>query len=121
MEEEPGIIDYETLCEQDPEHCDLYMEDKMKSGVSPETDMIGPETSSLDPEMLQFLQLMEEPWFQAVFVIAVIWSAVWKGLALWRAARNSQLYWFIPLLVVNSLGILEIIYISFFQKEKDQK
>lgn len=41
----------------------------------------------------------------------VLWSLIWKGLALWLAARNSHRWWFVALLVVNTLGILEIIYI----------
>lgn len=45
-----------------------------------------------------------------VFVV-VAWSLVWKGIALWMAARRDRLGWFIVLLVVNTAGILEIIYI----------
>jgi heme A synthase len=51
-------------------------------------------------------------------VVAGIWSAMWKGVALWNAARNSQIVWFIVLLVVNTLGILEIIYLLFFRNTK---
>lgn len=56
----------------------------------------------------------------ALFLIAflVVWSVFWKGKALWHAARNSQKYWFVALLVINTLGILEIVYLSFFQKTK---
>ena len=52
------------------------------------------------------------------FVLAVIWSSIWKGIALWKSGRNKQLAWFIVLLVVNTLGLLEIIYLAFFQKGK---
>ncbi|KKR30533.1 hypothetical protein A2715_05950 [Candidatus Woesebacteria bacterium RIFCSPHIGHO2_01_FULL_39_32] len=52
-----------------------------------------------------------------LFLLVIAWSMVWKGLALWRAARNNQRYWFIAMLVVSSVGILEIIYIKFFQKK----
>ncbi|HZK44388.1 MAG TPA: DUF5652 family protein [Syntrophomonadaceae bacterium] len=41
----------------------------------------------------------------------VIWALIWKGLALWRAARLKQVAWFIALLIINSVGILEIIYL----------
>jgi putative effector of murein hydrolase len=47
----------------------------------------------------------------------LLWSLVWKGLALWRSARNNQRYWFITLLVVNTAGLLEIIYLFFFAKK----
>jgi hypothetical protein len=46
----------------------------------------------------------------AVF-LAVLWSFVWKGLALWRSALLRQKWWFIAFLVVNTLGILEIVYL----------
>lgn len=49
-------------------------------------------------------------WYLALFA----WVLAWKGLALWKAARENQKWWFIPLLVVNTLGILEILYIYVF-------
>ena len=46
------------------------------------------------------------------FILAVVlWSLVWKGLALWHASRRGQYWWFAILLVVNTFGILEIIYL----------
>lgn len=45
------------------------------------------------------------------FIIIMIWSLIWKGLALWKAARVGSKPWFIILLLVSTLGILEIIYI----------
>jgi len=52
--------------------------------------------------------------FTVLFIILMLWSFVWKGWALWRAARNESLTWYIVLLIVNTLGILEIIYIFGF-------
>ncbi len=43
--------------------------------------------------------------------VLVIWSVVWKGLALWHSARRHQPWWFVILMFVNTLGILEIIYL----------
>ena len=57
-------------------------------------------------------------WTELLIVLAVIWSLPWKGVALWRAAGNKQLAWFLALLLVNTLGILEIIYIFGFSKKK---
>src|SRR3989338_6667143 len=48
----------------------------------------------------------------------VLWSLVWKGLALWHSARRGQYWWFVILLVVNTLGILEIVYLFFVAKLK---
>jgi len=53
----------------------------------------------------------------APFIILILaWSLVWKGLALWHAGRRGQYWWFMILLVVNTLGILEIIYLFFVAK-----
>ena len=48
-----------------------------------------------------------------VFVI-ILWSIPWKGVALWKSAKNSHLGWFIALLIINSLAILDILYIFVF-------
>lgn len=45
-----------------------------------------------------------------------IWIAFWKGLALWKAARKKQVAWFVILLIVNSLGLLEIAYIFYLNR-----
>lgn len=51
-----------------------------------------------------------------LIIIATIWSLIWKGFALWKSARIKQPVWFIVLLVVNTLGILEILYLFLFSK-----
>jgi len=48
-------------------------------------------------------------------MIVMLWTIVLKGYALWNAARNSQSAWFIALLVINTLGILEIVYLVWFR------
>ena len=54
--------------------------------------------------------------------IFIIWGLAWKGWALWIAARNVHKRWFIALLIINTLGILEIIYIfAVGKKELDGK
>lgn len=52
------------------------------------------------------------------FIAVVVWTIPWKAVALWRAARNGQRIWFFLLLILNTLAILEIIYIFFFSKKK---
>lgn len=52
----------------------------------------------------------------ALIVIIAIWSLVWKGFALWKAAKKNHLVWFIVLLILNTVGILEILYIFVFSK-----
>ncbi|MBS3903142.1 MAG: methionine--tRNA ligase subunit beta [Anaplasmataceae bacterium] len=53
-----------------------------------------------------------------ILPIVIVWSIFWKGWALWRAARNGQKYWFGAVLVVNTLGILEILYIFIFSRQQ---
>jgi hypothetical protein len=47
----------------------------------------------------------------------VIWELVWKGIALWHSARNSQKWWFFAILILNTVGLLPIIYLVFFNKK----
>jgi len=53
-----------------------------------------------------------------LLLVAMVWVLPWKGYALWTASRNSHKKWFIVLLVVNTLAILDIIYIFFISKKK---
>ncbi|HLN18544.1 MAG TPA: DUF5652 family protein [Patescibacteria group bacterium] len=54
----------------------------------------------------------------AIIIIAIaIWTIPWKGVALWKAARAGQKAWFIVMLLVNTVAILEILYIFFFSKK----
>ena len=71
-----------------------------------------------EAQVLQLVNWLHNPWIAAAFAILAIWTIVWKGLALWKAARNNSNIWFIVLLLVNTFGILEIIYIFFFSKRK---
>jgi hypothetical protein len=66
------------------------------------------------------------PWlmiqnFAFVMVIIGLWSVFWKGWALWRAARKEQKAWYIALLILNTMGILPILYLVFFSKNKKKK
>lgn len=56
--------------------------------------------------------LMQSPWFLA----ALVWSMFWKGLALWHASKKGQKIWFIAMFVINTFGILELIYLFFVAK-----
>ena len=54
----------------------------------------------------------------SIITVLVFWELFWKGIALWKAARNNQKYWFIAMLVLNTAGILPILYIFVFQSGK---
>lgn len=51
----------------------------------------------------------------------LVWALLWKGWALWLAARRGETLWFIALLVVNTFGLLEIFYIFVIAKQQDTK
>lgn len=44
-------------------------------------------------------------------VLFVVLDLVLRGFALWRSARRTEKWWFLALLIVNSLGILPSIYL----------
>lgn len=57
-----------------------------------------------------------------VFLIFILtWTLAWKGIALWKAAQRRQVYWFITLLVINTIGILPILYVYLFSEWKTIK
>lgn len=53
-----------------------------------------------------------------IFVILFTISIILKGYSMWYSARNNQKWWFISLLTINTLGILEIIYLLFYRDKK---
>ncbi len=60
-------------------------------------------------------QFMQQNWWIGIVLMA--WLLPWKGVALWKAARNSQLKWFIAILVLNTFAILDIFYIFVIAKK----
>jgi hypothetical protein len=63
--------------------------------------------------MEQFL--MDNLW---LVIIIGLWVLPWKAVALWRSAQRKNKWWFIALLIMNTLGLLEILYIFVFSKNK---
>jgi Family of unknown function (DUF5652) len=49
--------------------------------------------------------------FNIIILILAVWTIPWKGYALWIAAKRNQKIWFIVILILNTVGILEIFYI----------
>ena len=50
-------------------------------------------------------------WLIILIVILALFDSVLKLIALWRAARNNHLVWFIFLAIFNTIGILPIVYL----------
>ena len=53
-----------------------------------------------------------------ILVLILAWTLPWKGIALWKAAKNNHKKWFIAFLLLNTLAILEITYIFYFSSSK---
>ena len=60
----------------------------------------------------------QEPfwWFGGIHfggwvILILLWTILWKGLALWHAARRGEKWWFGILLILNTMGIVEMLYL----------
>jgi len=56
-----------------------------------------------------------------LLAVAIIWSLCWKGVALWKSAGRKEKWWFVAFLLVNTLGVLEIVYLFYFSKKESEK
>lgn len=52
-----------------------------------------------------------DPQRRALLLAALTWDMVWKGASMWRAARDGSKPWFVTLLLTNTLGVLDAIYL----------
>jgi hypothetical protein len=59
--------------------------------------------------------ILENYW---IILLITAWTLPWKAVALWKAAHSKQTVWFVVLLILNTLAILEIVYIFYFSKKK---
>jgi hypothetical protein len=46
-----------------------------------------------------------------LLVVIGIWDSIWKIFAMWKAARNDSKIWFVALMLLNTIGILPMIYL----------
>ena len=56
--------------------------------------------------------------YRTFLIFLFIWSIPWKGFALWKSARRGEKVWFVVFLLVNTIGILEILYLFYFSEKK---
>ena len=61
---------------------------------------------------------MYSGWAWGLLLPIFIWSIFWKGCALWTASKENKKGWFLAILVLNTIGILEIIFIFYIAKKK---
>ena len=66
--------------------------------------------------MEQIIAFLQTP---AGLLTLALWTVPWKGIALWKAAKNNNKAWFVAILILNTLAVLEILYIFVFGREKE--
>ncbi|MEM4247080.1 MAG: DUF5652 family protein [Candidatus Woesearchaeota archaeon] len=62
-------------------------------------------------------QLAYPNWLLTTIFVLSIWEAIWKAIAMWKCGRNNQLAWYMCILIFNTIGILPIVYLLWFQKK----
>ena len=70
--------------------------------------------NTLDYEMF----VAQNPWAIVALLSAVVLAITLKGFALWRAARNNSSGWFVALLLINTFGVLELLYLVVWGRNK---
>jgi len=55
--------------------------------------------------------------FGLIMILLVAWTLYWKFHALWYAAKHDHKWWFIAIMIINTAGILEIVYLYHFAKK----
>lgn len=58
------------------------------------------------------LAIQTNPW---IYIPMLLWSLVWKGFGLWKSARAKSIIWFIAILILNTVGILPLVYLLFVE------
>lgn len=58
------------------------------------------------------------PAARAGLIAAVCWTLAWKGASLWRAARNDSKPWFVALLLSNTMGLLDALYLFVIDRDR---
>jgi len=60
-------------------------------------------------------------WVIPFLIVLTVWSLFWKAAAMWHAAQKKDTIWFFILLIFNTVGILDMIYLFGFSKAKPDK
>ncbi|MDD4804172.1 MAG: DUF5652 family protein [Candidatus Pacebacteria bacterium] len=68
-------------------------------------------------QALIIAEIIKNPWIIGI----LIWSLIWKMIALWKSARNNHLTIFILIMFLNTIGIFEISYILYLNYKNKRK
>ena len=71
--------------------------------------------------MNDFANIANDPVLMTLLLAILVWELAWKGMALWRSAKADHKNWFIALLVLNTAGILPIVYLLMHPRSNSGK
>lgn len=60
-------------------------------------------------------------YFFIIFPIIIIIDLILKGFAMWRSSKKNQKIWFWVLLLLNTMGVLPLIYLIIYRDKKKSK
>lgn len=72
----------------------------------------------IEMDLSKFLPQIPALYLNIIMIVLFVWSFFWKGLALWHSSKNNQRIWFVAILLLNTVGILEIIYLFYFSTKR---
>ena len=52
-----------------------------------------------------------------LLILFILWTIPWKIYALWTAVKHNHKKWFVALVILNTLSVLEIFYIFYIAKK----
>lgn len=71
--------------------------------------------------MNDFANIANDPVLMTLLLTLLVWDLIWKGMALWQSAKLNHRNWFIVLLILNTAGILPIVYLLMHRKSNSGK
>jgi len=54
---------------------------------------------------------------EIVIILIALWTIPWKIYAVWLSVKNKRFRWFVVLIVINTVSILELFYIFHIEKK----
>ena len=71
--------------------------------------------------ILANLETFTPAMFYIILLPLIIWETIWKAFGLWHSARDNKKVWFILILILNTMGILPMVYLFLIRKRKKKK
>lgn len=73
-----------------------------------------------NPITAQVFLVQNVKYIVLILLFIIIWDTVWKLISMWKASKRNSKIWFVVLAIVNSLGILPILYLIFARTKKEK-